>query len=246
MGLFNKLFSLFKKKKDKDSKSEENELEIVKEILKSEKSLTSDLRTKVTTTIQNRFYNLGYDVQIKLLNAANFGAPQKRQRVIIIGARENYPINFPEETFRENKFDENQLLFKSNLSNWVTVKEAIDDLKNEPENIPFNHIFTKCGELMQNKINNTPIGKSVYGGYSDAYFRCFPDEPSRTVKENHGGVFLHYEKNRFMTPRELARLQTFDDEFIFDGSKSQILVQIGNAVPPILGNSIASKLIEGL
>ncbi len=228
------------------SKSEEDELEIVKEILKSEKSLTSDLRTKVTTTIQNRFYNLGYDVQIKLLNAANFGAPQKRQRVIIIGAKENYPINFPEETFRDNKFDENQLPFKSNLSNWVTVKEAIDDLKNEPENIPFNHIFTKCGKLMQNKINNTPIGKSVYGGYSDAYFRCFPDEPSRTVKENHGGVFLHYEKNRFMTPRELARLQTFDDEFIFDGSKSQILVQIGNAVPPILGNSIASKLIEGL
>ena len=243
---------LLKRKQSKNtskisfSKSEEDELEIVKEILKSEKSLTSDLRTKVTTTIQNRFYNLGYDVQIKLLNAANFGAPQKRQRVIIIGAKENYPINFPEETFRDNKFDENQLPFKSNLSNWVTVKEAIDDLKNEPENIPFNHIFTKCGELMQNKINNTPIGKSVYGGYSDAYFRCFPDEPSRTVKENHGGVFLHYEKNRFMTPRELARLQTFDDEFIFDGSKSQILVQIGNAVPPILGNSIASKLIEGL
>ena len=243
---------LLKRKQSKNtskisfSKSEEDELEIVKEILKSEKSLTSDLRTKVTTTIQNRFYNLGYDVQIKLLNAANFGAPQKRQRVIIIGAKENYPINFPEETFRENKFDENQLPFKSNLSNWVTVKEAIDDLKNEPENIPFNHIFTKCGKLMQNKINNTPIGKSVYGGYSDAYFRCFPDEPSRTVKENHGGVFLHYEKNRFMTPRELARLQTFDDEFIFDGSKSQILVQIGNAVPPILGNSIASKLIEGL
>ena len=96
------------------------------------------------------------------------------------------------------------------------------------------------------KIKNTPIGKSVYGGFSDAYFRCPPNEPSRTVKENHGGVFIHYEKDRFMTPRELARLQSFDDHFIFEGSKSQILVQIGNAVPPKLGYSIAEVLKENI
>jgi DNA (cytosine-5)-methyltransferase 1 len=71
-----------------------------------------------------------------------------------------------------------------------------------------------------------------------------PDQPSKTVKENHGGVFLHYEKNRFMTPRELARLQSFDDNFIFKGSKSQILVQIGNAVPPKLGFEIADTVKE--
>ena len=57
--------------------------------------------------------------------------------------------------------------------------------------------------------------------------------------------FIHYEKNRFMTPRELfKRLQSFDDNFIFEGSKSQILVQIGNAVPPKLGQNIASTLKE--
>ena len=57
-------------------------------------------------------------------------------------------------------------------------------------------------------------------------------------------MFIHYEKNRFMTPRELARLQSFGDNFIFEGSKSQILVQIGNAVPPKLGQNIASTLKE--
>ena len=137
-------------------------------------------------------------------------------------------------------------MFKSNLSNWVTVKDAIDDLKNRPEDIAFNHIFTKNGKDFQRKLKKTPVGKTVYGGFSDAYFRCPPNEPSRTVKENHGGVFIHYEKDRFMTPRELARLQSFKDDFIFKGTKSQILVQIGNAVPPKLGYEIANTLRENL
>ena len=74
------------------------------------------------------------------------------------------------------------------------------------------------------------------------FFRCKPDEPSNTVKENHGGVFIHYEKHRVMTPRELARLQSFPDEFIFEGSKSKILVQLGNAVPCKLSQAIAKEI----
>ena len=230
--------------KIKFTKSEERHLEEIKQKLKEERKLTSSLRVKVTETIKKRFLSLGYDVQIKVLNAADFGVPQKRQRVIVIGGLDGYPVKFPEETYKEKSNGKNLELFKSNLLDWVTVKQAIDDLKNKPENIPFNHIFNKCGKDFQRKINKTPIGRTVYGGFSDAYFRCPPNEPSRTVKENHGGVFIHYEKNRFMTPRELARLQSFDDKFIFEGSKSQILVQIGNAVPPKLGYNIANTLKE--
>ena len=124
------------------------------------------------------------------------------------------------------------------------MREAIDDIKDLPEDVDFNHIFTKCGKEFLNKIKKTKIGTSVFEGYRDAYYRSFPDEPSNTVKENHGGVFIHYEKNRFMTPRELARLQSFDDNFIFNGSKNQILVQIGNAVPPLLGYQIANAILE--
>ncbi len=230
--------------KIKFTKSEERQLEDIKQKLSEARKLTSSLRVKVTETIKKRFLSLGYDVQIKVLNAADFGVPQKRQRVIVIGGLDGYPVKFPEETYKEKSNGKNLELFKSNLSDWVTVKEAIEDLKNSPEDIPFNHIFTKCGNDFQKKINKTPIGRTVYGGFSDAYFRCFPNEPSRTVKENHGGVFIHYEKNRFMTPRELARLQSFNDNFIFQGSKSQILVQIGNAVPPKLGYNIANTLKE--
>ena len=239
---------LLKRKQSKNtpkiefSKSEARILEEIKDKLTNERKLTSSLRIKVTETIKKRFLSLGYDVQIKVLNAADYGVPQKRLRVIVIGGLDGYPVQFPEPTYKEKSNGKNLELFKSNLLDWVTVKEAIDDLKNKPEKLSFNHIFTKCGKDFQKKINKTPIGRSVYGGFSDAYFRCTPNEPSRTVKENHGGVFLHYEKNRFMTPRELARLQSFEDDFIFEGSKSQILVQIGNAVPPKLGYSIANTL----
>ena len=239
---------LLKRKQSKNTESikflikENDELEKIKQKLKIERKITSDLRIKVTEMIKKRFSRLGYEVQIRLLNAADYGVPQKRQRVIIIGGRDGFPVIFPEVNYQEKSLNINRDLFKSNYKNWVTVREAIDDLKNLKEDANFNHIFTKSGSEFQKKINNTPIGRTVYGGFSDAYFRCPPDEPSRTVKENHGGVFLHYEKNRFMTPRELARLQSFDDDFIFEGSKSQILVQLGNAVPPKLGYNIADAL----
>ena len=68
--------------------------------------------------------------------------------------------------------------------------------------------------------------------------------PSNTVKENHGGVFIHYEKHRVMTPRELARLQSFPDDFKFKGTKSNMLIQLGNAVPCGLSNAIAIEIKE--
>ena len=229
--------------KIKFTKSDLRILEETKEELKKTKKSTSDLRVKVTDMIKERFVKIGYDVKMQVLNAADYGVPQKRERVIFIGGYDGLPVNFPDQTYRR-KTNGTEDLFKSNLMDWITVREAIDDIKDHPEDVDFNHIFTKCGKEFLNKIKKTKIGTSVYEGYRDAYYRSFPDEPSNTVKENHGGVFIHYEKDRFMTPRELARLQSFDDDFIFKGSKSQILVQIGNAVPPKLGFEIANSIKE--
>lgn len=74
----------------------------------------------------------------------------------------------------------------------------------------------------------------------------FWDAPSSTVKENHGGVNVHPLLPRVMTPRELATLQSFPDDFIFEGSKKWQLVQIGNAVPPILGKAIGLAIKHSL
>lgn len=208
-------------------------------LIAAHKKAHPGLHENVTSQIIRSFEAIGYRAEFKLLNAANFGVPQKRERVIFIGVRSDLKISFPEPTHTAQPDGITQ------LKPWKTVRDAIDDLKALPETPKWNHIMTKHSEEFKHKIASTPVGKGVFG-FSDAFHRNEPDSPSRTVKENHGGVLVHYQENRVMTPRELARLQSFPDDFIFEGSKSQILVQIGNAVPPGLGEAVGRVVAEML
>lgn len=245
----NKLDILAEKKRlsTKDSsdpteiEKNKNELKKVNSQLKALEKNMLDFRMKVTDIIKNTFTELGYNVKMKLLNAANYGVPQKRERVIFIGLRNDISkeITYPPETHNKEGIDGKQ--------KWVSVKDAIDDLKNregdnQKNDSGIQHIYTTHTNEFVKKIKETQQGKSVNPKYTEAFFRCKEDEPSNTVKENHGGVFIHYEKDRVMTPRELARLQSFPDDFIFKGSKSKILVQLGNAVPCGLSNAIAQEI----
>ena len=121
---------------------------------------------------------------------------------------------------------------------YITTGQAIGDLTNHPEDLAFNHVPTKHRPEMQERILACPEGKSLYNGYSDAWKKCPWDEASCTIKENHGGVNIHPKLPRVLTAREMARLQSFPDNFIFEGPKNKQLVQIGNAVPPLLGKAI--------
>jgi site-specific DNA-cytosine methylase len=217
--------------------SEMMQLDQVRKDLRLQMKDTMQFREKITDQILRRFKKIGYNVKFKLLTASDFGVPQKRQRVIFIGTKFPIEIKHPEPTHSKDGV---------NLPIWNTVRNAIDDLSDKPEDISFNHIITTHGPEFLEKIRNTKIGSSVFGGYADAFFRNQPDEPSRTVKENHGGVLVHYKNNRVMTPRELARLQSFPDDFIFASSKSNILKQIGNAVPVGLANAIGEAVSDML
>ena len=227
--------------KIKFTKKDDQILDSLKKKLFNLKKETSMLRDSVPDLIIRSFKKIGYNVSYQVLNAADFGTPQKRERVFFIGIKGNgRDIAFPDPTHMNVKIKGlNGDLFKPNLKPWKTTRQSIDDLKNKPENPKLNHVFANHSTEFIKRISKTPIGKSVYGNYSDSWYRNPADEPSRTVKENHGGVMIHYEKDRTMTPRELARLQSFDDNFIFYGSKSDVLVQIGNAVPPMLASAIA-------
>lgn len=204
------------------------------------KKMDKDLlkfRMYVIDIIKETFQKIGYQVEMKLLNSANYGVPQKRERVIFIGIKNNInkQITYPEVT--HNKDGNN------GKRKWVSVKDAIDDLKDKDEDVEgLQHIYTTHSKAFIEKIKKTSIGKSVNPKYTEAFFRCYPDSPSNTVKENHGGVFIHYEKDRVMTPRELARLQSFPDDFKFMGTKSNILIQLGNAVPCGLSQAIAKEI----
>lgn len=191
---------------------------------------------EVARKIIRRLAELGYNADSAILNAADFGVPQARRRVIFIGVRNDLPIaeDFPEPTRGPG------------LVPWVTVREAIGDLVNLPADKGWSHVFQRHSPEFLERIRNTPVGSGAYPNYGDAWFRLPPDEPGRTVKENHGGVFLHYEKDRVMTPRELARLQSFPDHYLFSGSKGDVLKQLGNAVPPLLAKAVGVCVMDKL
>jgi DNA (cytosine-5)-methyltransferase 1 len=218
---------------------EDERLRKVKLEIRRDRKLVDSLRERVTDMIVRRLSEIGYKVKFRLLNAADYGVPQKRERVIFIGTRYGVPIIFPEPTHGKNPM---MTLSGRRLKPWVTVRDAIDDLKDKEEDAELGHVLTHHGKEFSTKIRSTPVGKGVFVGYSDAFFRNPPDVPSRTVKENHGGTLVHYEKNRVMTPRELARLQSFPDDYVFSGTKSTVLKQIGDAVPPKLGEAIGKAV----
>ena len=228
------------KKKKKTSIPVIRNKRLTKEVNSKIKKMKNDIpkfRMKVTDIITETFQKMGYNVQMKLLNSANYGVPQKRERVIFVGVINDITEKFeyPVETHNKDGTD--------GKLKWISVKEAIGDLKDLPEDFEnLQQIYTKHTQKFIEKIKNTEIGSSVLKKYSEAFYRCYPDRPSNTVKENHGGVFVHYEKNRVMTPRELARLQSFPDDFVFKGTKTSMLIQLGNAVPCGLANAIAKQV----
>lgn len=205
-------------------------LEIVKTlkpefvICENVKGLRSMLGGKVEQKIIADYKEIGYEMNVTTLCAADYTTPQKRERVIFIGNRIGVTNYHPKPIVEPN--------------NYVTTGEAIADLMKHPVDEAFNHVPTKHRPDMEQRMLELPEGESLYKGYSDAWKKCPWNEASCTIKENHGGVNIHPKLPRVLTAREMARLQSFPDDFIFEGTKNKQLVQIGNAVPPLLGKAI--------
>lgn len=197
-------------------------------ICENVKGLRTMLGGLVEKKIIADFKEIGYDMNVATLCAADYYTPQKRERVIFIGNRKGLTNFHPKPILSPKEY--------------VTTGQAIGDLINHPVDPAFNHVPTIHREDMAKRIMATPEGKSLYKGYSDAWKKCPWDAPSCTIKENHGGVNLHPKLPRVLTAREMARLQSFPDDFIFEGKKSYQLVQIGNAVPPLLGKAIGLSI----
>jgi len=211
-------------------------LEIVKKlqpefvVLENVVGLRSMLRGGVEKKIISDYKSIGYDINVTTLCAANYEVPQKRNRVIFIANNIGLTNYHPKPFIKE--------------SNYKTTKDAINDLLKLEDNPEINHVKTRHGKDMQNRIKKVPEGKSLYENYSDSWKKCAWNEASCTIKENHGGVNLHPKLPRVLTAREMARIQSFPDNFIFEGSKSKQLVQLGNAVPPLLAKAIALAIIK--
>lgn len=193
-------------------------------ICENVKGLRSMLNGLVEKKIIDDFHAIGYEMNVMTLCAADYYTPQKRERVIFIGNRIGLKNFHPKPILQPSQY--------------ITTGAAIADLMEMPENKAFNHVPTKHRPDMAQRMLELPEGQSLYKGYSDAWKKCPWGEASCTIKENHGGVNIHPKLPRVLTAREMARLQSFPDDFIFEGPKNKQLVQIGNAVPPLLGKAI--------
>jgi DNA (cytosine-5)-methyltransferase 1 len=234
------------------------------------------------------FQSIGYSVDFRIMNAANFGVPQKRERFFLIGTRQNLgrkvvPV-FPAPRFMYNgrvigtRHKEKYLTLTASGIPAITVKDAISDLPplrageakdfyGTPARTEYQaarrsrasktltlHEAARHNAKMLNVIRHAgasidalPEGL-VSSGYSSCYSRLDLEEPSTTITVKFtspaSSKCIHPIDHRAITPREAARLQSFDDDFKFFGSKTEIASQIGNAVPPLFGRAFGSVLDE--
>ena len=185
---------------------------------------------------------IGYNVKFEVLNTKYYGIAQERRRIFIVGVRKdlNTEFDYPEKT-----------------KTIITIKEVIDDLpplaSGETSDVP-NHVAMKHSAQMLKKMsyvkdggNRDDIPEDLRPKSGDVrkYIRYASEKPSICVTGDMRKVF-HYNQNRALTCRELARIQSFPDSFIFEGTSLQIQQQIGNAVPPRLAYLIAVKVREAL
>jgi len=174
-------------------------------------------------TIVQDFAACGYTVQFKLLNAADYGVPQTRERVIIVGIRNDMAKTFvwPKPTHSNVPM--------SGLPKWVSAQEAISDLEDETVASKLaNHQYSKA------KKNNGQGNKII-----DAM------RPAPTMRaEHHGNIEFHYALPRRLSAREAARIQSFPDDFVFLNSTTDAYRQIGNAVAPVFAWHLAQSLKE--
>lgn len=186
---------------------------------------------KAFQTILDQLMQVGYRVVAHLYKFENYGVPQARHRIIIVGIRNDIDVKFRVPVLRNAPI--------------ITSKQAIENPPILPD--AFNNDLTRQSDVVVERLKHIRPGENAFNAnlpqhlrlnvkgaqISQIYKRLHPDKPAYTVTGSGGGGthIYHWEENRALTNRERARLQTFPDDFQFVGSKESVRKQIGMAVP---------------
>lgn len=214
------------------------------------------------------FAEIGYDMKPQLLYAPEYGVPQIRRRVFFVGTRKGEKeFVFPKPSVKKEDFVTCEDAIGDLPSLDGIVGDEVQDYPSPPitdfqgrMRLGSDKIHNHEGTIHEAKtvkwISMVPEGKNYRSlppeiasrfKYHEALTRYHSQKPSLTINTGHRSHF-HYKWNRIPTVRESARLQTFPDNFIFYGTKGQQYRQVGNAVPPMLGEVVArqiKKCLEG-
>lgn len=218
-------------------------------------------KDQIVSTIEN----LGYTVRFGILNAENFGVPQSRERAIFICSKHG-AIELPEATVKSKvtvrDAIEDLAYLESNEGDFQ--QEYITEPKSDYQIMMragskklYNHKASNHKQIAIDKLKMIPpeqgkefLPEELHGKqkFKTTWGRLKWDEVSPTIDTrfdaSSNGTNNHPFLHRAITPREAARLQSFDDNFIFYGSKVHVRKQVGNAVPPLLAKAIADKIAK--
>ncbi len=204
-------------------------------------------------TLLKEIHLIGYpNAEARILNAADYGVPQLRRRLLIIGNRTGHIIPWPKKKYFSNP-EEWQDTYR-------TVGEAISDLAEEPSyTLQSSHVPMKHKPLLVERYKLIPEGgrlnpeelpehlKSGYRtdkvkNFSHVFKRLHRNRPALTMVPGHNAFPIHPWLNRSLTAREAARIQTFPDNIKFAGSRQEQCIQVGNAFPPLLAEIIGNLI----
>ena len=231
-------------------------------LIENVKGMATLYNGEVRKSIIVALERLGYRSHSKILNASKFGVPQHRERLFFLGLQDRLPT-FPNELFSEitqitcgdaisdlpsltEDFGEECRLYDSE------AKNPYQNLMRSSSSYLWNHVATRHTDLVKSVIRLVPEGKNhrslppgigLSRRFNEAWTRYDRSKPSRTIDTGHRNHF-HYEYDRVPTIRENARLQSFPDDFVFVGTKTEQNRQVGNAVPVLLAQSIAMNLAD--
>lgn len=190
-----------------------------------------------------------YNFNLGVINAADFGVPQVRERVFIIGSRDGQPFNFPAPTHRDPEAQDLDLFPREA---WRTAWDAIGDLEHLSH--PDLAATGKWGDLLcsvpegKNYLHHTNRGEGLpLFGWRTRYWsfllKLAKDKPSWTIQAQPGSAIgpFHW-KNRRLSAREMCRLQTFPDDYEILGGRTEVQRQIGNAVPSLIGEILGREI----
>lgn len=265
-------------KKDKNGEIQYRILKNQETGKESKRPIVEGHGKKIMEIISDKFANIddgfGYIITDRVLNAVDYGVPENRERVFIIGIRKDLNIDFDWEFVQEQP---------------LTIEEAISDLPELTEGQSVNnytepahnqyqqlmrgknieltqHFCGHYGDKIRTVIKNIGQGQGkddfnalvdagkiradyrLTSGYHNTYGRLIANQPSTTITNNmctpSGLRCIHYSQNRALSPREGARIQSFPDWFKFCGTRTDVTKQVGNAVPPLLAIKLAHHIAQ--